>query len=264
LIFEDYSSTITPYMNTEDRLLSKTIKMPLLQSLANEILSPAGQGFSEGQLSELLQTARDLDDELAEWVKYIPVEWKYSAATNLKSRPWSQSTSVTYVPSEVHSYPDFYIARVWNSYRVSRLIIQSIIIRITSCERGSQEMYNNDTEKLNRKLVNDICASVPFLLGYNIVELKRHSPTIDLEDKLWPQNSSSKLDDNLKHTGKFSLIWPLHLSSSVSTIPDCQRRWIRAQLRWIAEQNEPQAKIVCKTQSQTLLGQAEDFRFDCV
>lgn len=252
-------------MNTEDQLLSKTIKVPLIQSLAIDILSQTTQDFSERRASELLQAAKDLDDELAYWAKNVPAAWTYSVATNLNSTFWLEDTAVNYVPGELHEYPDFYVARVWNSYRVFRLIIQSIIIRIASRRGWTDEMHDNNTEKLSHKLVNDICASLPFLLGYNVAELKRHSPNFDPEAKsLWPQSSASKLDKYTKYTGRFSLIWPLHLSSSVVTIPACQQRWMRAQLQWIAEYDEPQAKLVCKTQSQTLLGQAEDFRFDCV
>lgn len=260
-IFGDFSSILTPYMNAEDLLLSKTIKAPLLQFLANDFLSEVTRECSERQVADLLQVAKDLDDELSEWAKHVPAEWTYSVAMNLKP-----ATTVNFIPCEVHNYPDFYVARVWNYYRVSRLIIQSVILRLTPYERSDQETHSPDTEKLNCKLVNDICASAPFLLGYNIAELKRHPLNSNSfsDNFLWPQISTSEVDKSLKHTGRISLIWPLHVSSSVLAIPDCQRRWMRAQLQWIAEQDEPQSKHVCKTQSQVLLGRAEDFRFDCV
>lgn len=172
---------------------------------------------------------------------------------------------MSYVPREIHNYPDVYVARVWNSYRVSRLIAQSIIIRLTSYQHENQEPCDTDMVKLGHKLVSDVCASVPFLLGYELGELKRQRlATCQQEMSLWPQNSRSDSHERPQHLGSFSLIWPLHLSSSVSATPENQRRWIRAQLKYIAEHGQLQAKLVCENQSRTLLGQAEDFRFDFV
>jgi len=144
---------------------------------------------------------------------------------------------------------------------VSRLIIQSILLRADSwlCSlprSGGQHSDNTHIEKLNRVLVNDICASVPFLLGYDLSQLKKPITNINSQDNksIWPQSCTSKLG-NSKHTGRFSLIWPLYLSCSVSSIPETQRSWMRVQLQLIAEYGEPQAKLVSGAQSQTLFGE---------
>jgi len=200
----------------------------------------------------------------------VPAGWSYSVATNLNSTSNPGLLASCYIPSEIHIYPDFYIARVWNLYRVSRLIIQSILLRAATWlyllpEAAGQHLENSRIEKVNGILVNDICASVPFLLGYELSQLKRPTTNINSEDdkSTWPQSSSSQIG-NSKHTGRNSLTWPLYLSCSVSSIPQTQQRWMRAQLQYIAECGEPQAKLVSKAQSQTLLGGPEDFRFDCV
>jgi hypothetical protein len=41
----------------------------------------------------------------------------------------SEVFSSNFVPRQIHRYPDFYAARVWNLYRGYRLIIQSIVLR---------------------------------------------------------------------------------------------------------------------------------------
>ncbi len=269
LIFDELAEAVFLFENTEDRLLSRSIKVPQLQSLANDILSQPSWSISESDLGELVRVAKDLDHELADWASNVPAGWSYSVATNLNSISNSKLSTSCYIPSEMHQYPDLYIARVWNLYRVSRLIIQSILLRAGSwhCSprKSIEHSENTHIEKLNSILVNDICASVPSLLGYDLSELKRPTTNINSPDDkfIWPQSVTSKVA-NSKHTGRFSLIWPLYLSCSVSSIPETQRWWMRAQLQWIAEYGEPQADIVSKTRSQTLLGGPEGFRFDCV
>jgi len=118
-------------------------------------------------------------------------------------------------------------------------------------------------EKINKNMVEGMCASVPFLLGYDLSELKNSSNSLQDENFLWPQTSMDKASSS-GHTGKFSLIWPLYIACSVPSVPAVQRRWMRAQLRWIAETGEAQAHFVQDAESQTLMGGPESFRFDCV
>ncbi|KAH8814807.1 C6 zinc finger protein [Xylogone sp. PMI_703] len=269
-VFHEFAGSVLSFENTEDRLLSRTIKLPQLQSLANEILSRPSWSIIKGEISKLIRAAEDLDRELVSWTKDVPVGWSYSVATKLSSISGPDLSTSYYIPSEIHGYSGFYVARVWNLYRVSRLIVQSILFRLASHlyshpQNGRQQSENTHIEKSISVLVNDICASVPFLLGYDLSEFKRPATSINAQDdrSIWPQNSMSKAI-NSKHTGRFSLIWPLYLSCSVSSIPETQRWWMRAQLQWIAEHGEPLAKFVSEAQSQTLLGVPENFRFDCI
>jgi hypothetical protein len=270
-IFNELAEAVFSFENTEDRLLSRTMRLPQLQSLVNNILSQPSWSVSENGISDLIRVTEDLDHELAVWASNVPPGWSYSVATNLNTMSSPELSNSCYMPAEIHGYPNFYIARVWNLYRVARLIIQSILLRAASwlCfpgQNGWQHPKNTHIEKFSGQLVNDICASVPFLLGYDLSQLKR--PTANISSRegkfIWPQSSTCKVGQSGKNTGRFSLIWPLYLSCSVPSISETQQRWMRAQLTWIAEYGEPQAKLVSDAQSQTLLGRPEDFRFDCV
>ncbi|KAH8657124.1 C6 zinc finger protein [Tricladium varicosporioides] len=262
-IFNELSGAVLSFENAEDRLISRTIKVPQLQSLANDILSQPHCNIMESVVWELIQAAEELDRELVDWASNVPAEWSYSVAQDLNSVFGPETSNPCYIPTEIRGYPDFYVARVWNLYHVSRLILQSIILRTTSWVYPPPKITN--IEKASGMLVNGICASVPFLLGYDLLQLKKSITNIDTQGtkSIWPQSSTTKARKS-KHTGRFSLIWPLYISCSVLSIPEAQRQWMRAQLQWIAECGESQAKIVAGTQSQTLLGQPEDFRFDCV
>jgi hypothetical protein len=171
-----------------------------------------------------------------------------------------------YIPSEIQGYPGFYIARVCNLYRVSRLIIQSFLLRATSwlcspSKIAGQHPEKTHIEKLNGILVNDICASVPFLLGYDLSQLKRPIKNINsqVDKSIWPQSSTSKVSNSI-HTGRFSLIWPLYISCSVSSIPETQRWWMRAQLLWIAEYGESGGQACFWSSESDALGRARGFQ----
>jgi len=266
-IFDGSAEKLSLYENVEDRLLSKAMRIPALQSLANIILSQPGYAVDFSVAFELIRAAETLDVELADWARQIPRKWAYTTTTLMRYHPSAESSSSGFVPDLIHQYPDFYAARVWNLYRVYRLIIQSILLRVSSFVSLHHTEHEQDyirIEKINRAIVDDVCASVPFLLGYALTDLKLHPPSQHLQNEncLWPQNLMKASSSG--PAGKFSLIWPLYVACSVPSAPETQRNWIRAQLKWIAGTGEAHAHHVMDAESQTLFGGPERFRFDCV
>ncbi|KAH7377995.1 C6 zinc finger protein [Cadophora sp. MPI-SDFR-AT-0126] len=260
-MFEECSEFLSPYENIEDRLLSKTMRIPKLQARANILLSPASWELEEDLITELLQSADDLDHDLANWALRTPTQWSYSTITRIGNLETSFKHSAVYVPDQIHRYPDLYVARIWNLYRVSRLIIQSMILRISCLSATTTIDFQDRIDTINKSMVSQICASVPFLLGYDCSELKHGTdppPT-----SLWPQCLMNKPRES-NNTGKFSLIWPMYVASSVESAPEVQRDWLREQLSWIAGTGELHAQVLRNCTSQTLAGRPETFRFDCV
>jgi hypothetical protein len=264
-IFTEPDWTTFLHENVEDQLVSKTIGIPQLQSQANGLLIRPHCISRNSSIEQLISAARLLDRELSDWASNVPISWKYSTATYL--HPSSHSG---FISQHLHRYVNSYIARVWNLFRVSRLIVQSIILRGISWLGGSLPTDPKGLDIVNiernvRELVNDICASVSFLLGHDLSKMKQPAAN-ESSNKSNPHpspNSRSK-DDTPTASGRFSLIWPLYIGSSALSVPDEQRRWMRVQLRLIAESGESQAQILSGGESQTLSGGIEAFRFDCV
>jgi hypothetical protein len=256
------------YENVEDRLISKALRIPALQSVSNSLLSQPSCEIDFSAASKLIRAAKDLDGELADWAKRIPAKWSYTTILRMRASSDPELSSTIFLPNQIHRYPDFYTARVWNLYRVYRMIIQSILYRVSSLYSTDHDQDSKRIQKINTMMVDDICASVPFLLGYDLADLKGlHSLDnlhLHFPDKiyLWPQ-SSMKGCISGGPARKFSLIWPLYIACSVAAIPATQRKWMRAQLKWIAETGETHAQIIMETESQTLFGGPESFRFDC-
>ncbi|KAI8410830.1 hypothetical protein FOFC_10689 [Fusarium oxysporum] len=188
----------------------------------------------------------------------LPPAWSYVTALNINSEARSE-----YAPRSVHRYAHFYTARVWNFYRVSQLILLSIRLRAFSALPSSL-----DTRKIAKRmaaLVDDICATVPYLLGSDLCKMNLQFVTNHRrqEDSLLTSYSIVKRAGNVQ-TGKFSLVWPLYVARSASEVPQGQKDWILKQLQCLAQDGVPIAQTVCNAESQILFGRPEVFRFDCV
>jgi hypothetical protein len=255
--------------NADDRLISKIMNVPNLQCLANSLLSQSAQTCRESAIVNLIQSAKNLDIDVSTWTKTLPATWSYTITTSINIFPDSNFPRPEFIPSQIHRYRDIYTARVWNLYRVSRLILQSIILRSASWLLTKLALSHQDTDATSAKrnsegLVNGICASVPFLLGHDSSKMKLPiSKDFSEQEMLWPQTATEKASTSAQ-TGRYSLIWPLYIACSVSSISDSSREWMRLQLRRIGESGEPLAKLLATSESQTLSGGAENLRFDCI
>ncbi|KAH6679957.1 hypothetical protein F5X68DRAFT_263657 [Plectosphaerella plurivora] len=236
----------------ESQLVSIAAKIPDLQHRSNTIFSQS-QGSSELERTALLFCAKDLDQQLLEWRCNLSSSWSYTIAASVSGSVHSEFTL-----KKIHRYPDFYTARVWNFYRVSRLIVLSILIRASSSSSARPDSREHadvgEVQEQSAELIDEICSSVPFLLGHDLSKM-----TLPSHGKASTQRNSSAT-----HAGRFSLIWPLHVASGCSFISESQRSWMQGHLRAIAEQGEAQAHIVSLTKSQILAGGPDNDRFDCV
>lgn len=261
-IFSMLSAATSSHSNPEDELFSVATKIPTLQYQSKQLFARL-QATSEYEIRSLLQCATVLDKELSDWSHTTPRVWPYSVAMNVNT-----SASSGYTPCELHKYPSNYIARVWNCYRVSRLVVLSILVRATTWLNRStklgeaSERQNKDLEKTSMRLVDDICASVSFLLGDDLSRMK--FPTTGGEGQEKSPYCPSVNKTGQRHTGRFSLIWPLYVACSYPEVPEAQRGWMSMRLHDLAERGEVQASLACLTKSQILLGGSDRVRFDCV
>jgi hypothetical protein len=255
--------------DVEDRLISRIMNVPNLQCLANSLLSQSAHTCRESAGVNLIRSAQNLDTDVLNWTNTLPATWSYTVTTSTNTSRDLNSLEPEFTPSQIYRYRDIYTARVWNLYRVSRLILQSIILRSTSWLLTELAFSQRDTdatsaERTSEDLVNGICASVPFLMGHDSSEVKLPvSEDFSEQKALWSQTATENASTNAQ-TGRYSLIWPLYIASSVPSISDSSREWMRLQLRRIGESGEPLAKLLATSESQTLSGGAENLRFNCI
>lgn len=211
--------------------------------------------------------AKALDSRLQDWENNLPPTWAFNTAQNLQSLGCTEPGG-RYVPDKLHKYQDMYTARLWNLYRVSRVILYSIMTHLSTsiAVNTSSIQPGIELDAVQAKIlafVNDICASVLFLSGKDLSKMRpsdlAHSSGSVGKDQLETYTNQSQ-DQN----GRYSLLWPLYVASSVTFAPESQRRWMRQQILSIGEAGEPLAVWLADSQSQTLVGGSEAFAFDCV
>jgi len=242
-----------PSQDPEIRLLSIAARIPRLQHQSIDLAQ-----LETTDIERIVHDADTLDSCLSTWAQALPAAWSYATAFNINNDAHSD-----YAPRSVHRYAHFYTARIWNFYRVSQLILISIRLRASSILSSS-----SDTSKIKQRipaLVDDICATVPYLLGKDLCKVNLQFVTDQRRQEVSLQNPGSnvKRAGNVQ-TGKFSLVWPLFVACSATEIPQQQKDWMRKQLQCLAQDGVPIAQKVCNTESQMLHGRPEVFRFDCV
>jgi hypothetical protein len=174
----------------------------------------------DGVISPAILAAKllSVDEQFIHWKEDLPKPWSYSAyevpnfGVNL-SFVWRLRYDI---------YRDLWVATVWNSYRYVRLIIHETIIKAIFAQRSDdhQDLLEASAIAL-REIANDVCFSVPHLLGYCS------------QDGQYTQDGHQVQPGSLPIPGGYTLIWPLFLSAMLRTTSRAQREWAAGILRHI-------------------------------
>ncbi|KAJ5237373.1 hypothetical protein N7489_007464 [Penicillium chrysogenum] len=198
-----------------------------------------GANVSIEDLERYLSQAFEIDYRLESTFSKCPSEWQFT----VKSNPSSNSRR-----DVNHIYHDVWIASVWNSMRVCRILANHAIshLLLRGANTDSNWFFaNNYADRMHQatrtivRLRDEILASVPQLMGYAT------SPAQELQQqKQAQQHERSKNNAGLAVGGYFAC-WVLLTVGCMHNLDHETRAWTAAQLR----------RISC----QTGLAQADDF-----
>lgn len=159
----------------------------------------------QGQATDanaIIQDALSLDNALEEWKAALPPAWKYRVVI-------SSEAQGTY-DGQYHIYSDHWIARMWDHYRWTRILVHELILThmillpslpIELCDQQPQSLA------IISHLASRICASVSS-------QLYRPNTTIP------GPGSNSQL------TSVFMLLWPLKVAGSAIGVPEALHEWV--------------------------------------
>jgi hypothetical protein len=164
-----------------------------------------------------------LDAEYAEWASRCPPQFIYKTV-NLKER------SDEVFSDHYHVYSSIWVAKVWNSYRCVRILVNELLVdqfthlfqhpkttlpaRDESTDAQENQIMASNSTLL--QLAHDICASVPYCLGYdNALDPALREP---------PRAASGNL-----------LLWPLYSAAVTGMVSPMMRDWVAGRLMLIAE-----------------------------
>ncbi|KAG0645460.1 hypothetical protein D0Z07_8609 [Hyphodiscus hymeniophilus] len=180
--------------------------------------------FNDYSNSEyLIACLCSVDLEYSEFLNHCPISFIYSTMS-LDRR------SEEVFSDHYHVYSSIWTATVWNHYRCVRILVNELIIDQISYVLTHPEEYASSWESVSfyesqllasnstlQHLCHDICASVPFYLGYSVNASDRAS-------RPPPKAVSGNL-----------LLWPLYSAAVTRIVSDVMRDWVAGRLRIIAD-----------------------------
>jgi hypothetical protein len=180
--------------------------------------------FSDYANSEtIIPALLALDAEYADWASTCPPQFIYSTV-NLTER------SDEVFSDHYHVYASIWMAKIWNGYRCVRILINELLVdqlnHLLKRPKSSLPIRSNGTSPLENQILasnsiilqlsHDICASVPYCLGYdNALDPALREP---------PKSASGNL-----------LLWPLYSAAVTGMVSPMMRDWVAGRLMLIAE-----------------------------
>ncbi|KAJ5114837.1 hypothetical protein NUU61_000596 [Penicillium alfredii] len=208
---------------------------PLLASAASELVNlrqawetMMAQPPDENTAAVTLNKAKDIDTDLMTWAYAVPQYWVPVAASMI---PQSVRDAGIY-RHRCDCYTDMWIATTWNTYRECRLLIQNIIL---SCLRilMSEDPDGSKAAAVSlaaRRIVDDICATVPFFLGDQMESVRMKPGLVQ-----YPSTETRPVTMTHRQSAPLMGAWMIlpclkNLHFSDLALPQEQSDWVQQQM----------------------------------
>ncbi|KAK3340014.1 hypothetical protein B0T25DRAFT_561090 [Lasiosphaeria hispida] len=179
-----------------------------------------------------------VDHDIAAWQTNIPSElrprifcWISEPSTAPEAAAFAEADAF---PGRVDIYSDFMTAAAWNLGRASRLILESLKVRITAWLCAPAD-YRTTAEYARSKeacegIISDIIASVPYYLGWHTKrrELFGNEPELS--------GFACGEDKSVKALPALLLMWSLTCMKNNDMASEDQRVWAKGRLSFISDQ----------------------------
>jgi hypothetical protein len=180
--------------------------------------------------AEIVGSVLNIDAKLAIWAATLPPQYAYDITAI--SEPSEEVFTDHY-----HVYRNLWIATVWNNYRCIRVLVNELLLVHLLHLSQEQESFPNQQEfffsydseitrvkSVMMTLTHEICASVPFYLGYR-------------ESHKSPPPTPKAVNGNL-------LILPLYIAASMDAVSNMMRAWAMTRLEKVGESMGIQQAVV--------------------
>ncbi|CAI7655041.1 unnamed protein product [Penicillium glandicola] len=184
-------------------------------------------------LERYLSQAFEIDYRLESTFSKCPSEWQYTAKSNSSSNSHDPTRSRHDVN---HIYHDVWIASVWNSMRICRILANHAISHLLLRGANTDNNWffaNNYADRLHQatqtivRLRDEILASVPQLIGY---------ATSPAQKQQQAQQQDRSKNNTGSAVGGYFACWVLLTVGCMHNLDHETRAWTAAQLRRISYQ----------------------------
>jgi hypothetical protein len=160
-----------------------------------------------------------LKERLAKWEDAQPQEAKPTTVAMLEPVFQTPCTPIGRWPGKVDTYPDLYIASVWNYARAARILLTSLMLTISTHLGHWGESH--DTLTSNIKVdIQEILSSIPYHLAENLYDFLKEGET--------------EISDPGKTLGGMLIMHPLYIASKAPFLPEETKNYLQRCLSWIA------------------------------
>ncbi|KAL1613359.1 hypothetical protein SLS54_010690 [Diplodia seriata] len=158
--------------NPANRLTTISMSLPALRSRVRGLVNNTNKGDKKAEAWSLIAAAREVDNSLNQWATSLSDHWAHRTVAYQSEIPEDVRTAERWV-GPVHSYSDVWTSHIWNDYRITRVFTLSIImaccsiISPNSADLSVKALLAN-TYFVTQGLIDDLCASVPFHINFDM------------------------------------------------------------------------------------------------
>ncbi|KAH8879277.1 hypothetical protein GQ53DRAFT_849731 [Thozetella sp. PMI_491] len=212
-----------------------SLKATQLRAEASRLLNTVTRDRASVDIMvEMRRRVQALDQEIATWLVSLPQQCRFKTLYWQESQGPQEQRSLRDVevfPGRVDIYPDFAVAETWNTARAVRLILTSVIIRITAWLCTPLDYRTTPEFATSRRIcegtISDMIASIPFHLGW-------HTKRQELFDGPERGSFACGEDASVKTLLGHLAVWPLTTIHAHDLATDAQREYCNGRLRYIA------------------------------
>jgi hypothetical protein len=182
-------------------------------------------GQQVAKAEELSNEARELDKALQDWIAQIPSIYSYDRHILTESDPWPKRHFYSPI---VYSYSKPGYAAVWLEYFATRMLINSIRLRVLELSHPPPLVdFTYEEQRLEcittlKAMADGLASSIPFCLE----RFMANAPDSPISEASVTFNTNEEIKPYLANW----VVWPLTIASSLERIVIKQQLWFRSEL----------------------------------
>ncbi|KAF4510167.1 hypothetical protein G6O67_002079 [Ophiocordyceps sinensis] len=206
----------------------------LLRNEVNSLLGTLTRTPGNTKLMEAcIQRCRALDKEVVEWLHGLPDVYGWKTVAWEDYNPKRDYAKAEAFPGRIDLYRDLWVVNMWNVMRCMRIVLASLIIRLTAWTISPAD-YRTTPEyaavsRTCGEAIADIIASIPYQLGW--FSRRKHLRVVEQLSGF-----ACGEDNTNKSLAGFFAIWPLVCVQGQDYMTDLQRMWVKGRLKCIANE----------------------------
>jgi hypothetical protein len=171
------------------------------------------------ELYKLREEATALDQDLSMWQNTRCPDFNPRTVAQVGQGQGGSIPGVGSWPGRVDAYFDLYVAGVWNTSRTARLLLISLLLKLSNIFEDIEE--HTREQKDAHYLVEDIIASIPYHLSE------------DLNVFFQSRRKDGDIMNPGRPVGGLLLMHPIYIASALLIVPRPMREYMRECLAWI-------------------------------